>query len=100
MTVLDTKAAVRLEKAFLKVRRKVENMDELTHMLNNVSDSYYDFVVAVLSYAKKKEHREKAVSEYMMSNPDAKSSDILLFVSEQEDFYEDNLAEIQPEERD
>ena len=92
MTVLDTKAALRLEKVFFKASRKVENMDELEQMLNNVSDTYYDFVVGVLNYAKKKETREKAVVEYMMCNPDAKSSDILLFVSEQEDFYEDNVS--------
>lgn len=64
-------------------------MEEFTIRLSNVSDSYYGFVAGVLNYVKKKESRFKAVSEYMDNNPDALTSDILDFISNQDDFFED-----------
>lgn len=64
-------------------------MEELTIMLNSVEDSYYDFIVAVLSYVKKKQERYDKVKNFIESNPGALSSDILEFISDQEDFYED-----------
>ena len=66
-------------------------MNELTKMLNNVSDSYYDFVVAALSYAKKKEPRIQLLKDFLSNNPDTTSSEVLSFISEQQDFYEDNI---------
>ena len=65
-------------------------MNELTKMLNNVSDSYYDFVIAALTYAKKKESRMKLLKNFLSNNPDATTSEVLSFISEQKDFYEDN----------
>jgi hypothetical protein len=64
-------------------------MKELTIMLNNVKDSYYDFVVAVLNYARKKQSRLENVKDFMISNPDASTSDILEYISNQADFFED-----------
>lgn len=64
-------------------------MEEFTIMLSNVEDSYYGFVAAVLTYVKKKQSRFDAVKNYMEENPTALSSDILAFISDQEDFYED-----------
>lgn len=64
-------------------------MEAFTVKLNNVADSYYGFVVAVLTYVKKKESRFAAVEEFMRNNPSALSSDILEFISNQDDFYED-----------
>lgn len=64
-------------------------MEAFTVRLNNVSDSYYGFVVAVLTYVKKKESRLSAVVGFMDEKPDALSSDILEFISKQADFYED-----------
>ena len=64
-------------------------MKEMTIMLNNVKDSYYDFVVAVLNYVKKKQSRMENVKDYIVKNPDASTSDILEFISNQADFYED-----------
>ena len=58
-------------------------------MLNNVKGSYYDFVVAVLSYVKKKKSRFDIVEKYIRDNPKASTSDILSFISDQPDFYED-----------
>ncbi|MCF0127932.1 MAG: hypothetical protein HUJ70_05150 [Pseudobutyrivibrio sp.] len=64
-------------------------MKEFTIRLNNVSDSYYGFVVAVLNYVNKKSSRYEAVKAFMDINPNALSSDILEFISNQEDFFED-----------
>lgn len=64
-------------------------MEELRIRLNNVSDSYYDFVVAVMTYVKNKPSRLGVVEEYMIDNPNVLSSDILEFISKQDDFYED-----------
>ena len=64
-------------------------MEEFTIRLNNVEDSYYGFVVAVLTYVKRKASRLEAVTEYMDNNPNSLTSDILGFISQQDDFYED-----------
>jgi hypothetical protein len=64
-------------------------METFAIKLNNVVDSYYGFVVAVLNYVKNKESRLEVVENYMINNPSALSSDILEFISEQENFYED-----------
>lgn len=64
-------------------------MEEFTIRLNNVEDSYYGFVVAVLAYVKKKASRLETVTEYMDNNPNSLTSDILGFISRQDDFYED-----------
>ena len=64
-------------------------MEALAIKLNNVADSYYGFVAAVLTYAKKKESRREAVETFLNENPTALSSDILEFISGQDDFYED-----------
>lgn len=64
-------------------------MEELTRLLNAVSDSYYDFVTAMLKYASKKESRMRILTEYLKENTKATTSDIIFFVSTQEDFFED-----------
>lgn len=64
-------------------------MEELVYLLNRVDDSYFDFVSAMIHYAEKKPDRLRRVLDYIKNNPNALSSDIIKFVSEQEDFYED-----------
>lgn len=64
-------------------------MEELTVLLNNIEDTYYDFVTAILNYAGQKQSRLNTVLNYIKNNPDALSSDIIEFVSDQTDFYED-----------
>ncbi len=64
-------------------------MDNFTVKLNNVADSYYGFVVAVLTYVNNKKSRLATVEKFLEDNPSALSSDILEFISEQDDFYED-----------
>ena len=64
-------------------------MNELAALLNNIEDSYFDFVSAILHYAEKKPARLEAVLGYIKENPDIKSSDVVKFVSDQPDFFED-----------
>lgn len=64
-------------------------MEEFTIMLNNIEDSYYGFVAAVLTYVKKKQTRFDKVRAFIEKHPEALSSDILAFISAQDDFYED-----------
>ncbi|MEE3482120.1 MAG: hypothetical protein VZQ80_09070 [Lachnospiraceae bacterium] len=64
-------------------------MEEFTIQLSNVKDSYYSFIVAVLNYVNKKSSRFEAVKTFMDEHPEALSSDILEFISDQDDFYED-----------
>jgi len=64
-------------------------MESFVIKLNNISDSYYDFVAAVLTYVNNKKSRLEVVENYMDNNPSALSSDILEFISKQDDFYED-----------
>ena len=64
-------------------------MESLVIRLNNVSDSYYGFVTAVMTYVNNKLSRLDKVTAYMDNNPDASCSDILEFISNQDGFYDD-----------
>ncbi len=64
-------------------------MEELTALLNGIEDSYYDFISAMLHYAKKKPSRLEALVSYIKEHPGIKSADVIEFVSLQKDFYED-----------
>lgn len=64
-------------------------MEKFTIRLNNVEDAYFSFVVSVLTYVKKKQSRLEAVETFMNENPSALTSDILEFISKQDDFFED-----------
>ena len=62
---------------------------ELLSILNGITDTYYDFVVTVMHYAKKKPERLEAVLSYVKEHKDATTSDVLTFMADQPDFYED-----------
>lgn len=64
-------------------------MEAFVINLNSVADSYYDFVAAVLTYVNNKDSRLETVESYMDNNPSALTSDILEFISGQDDFCED-----------
>ena len=65
-------------------------MNELLNLLNNVTDSYDGFVGGIMAYAHKKQSRIDAISKYIKNNPQATSSDIIYFVSKQDDFFDDD----------
>lgn len=64
-------------------------MKELEQLLHNIDRSYPDFVGAILQYAGKKPSRLQAVLDFIKGHPEANSSDVVLFVSQQPDFAED-----------
>lgn len=57
-------------------------MDELKELLNSVSDSYDDFVGAMMTYLKDDEENREKVIEYIKNNPDKKTDDILEYMDE------------------
>ena len=63
-------------------------MDRLTALLNNVDDSYYDFVVGVLNYAKRKSSNREAITSFIENNPKALTSDILEYMLSRDDYYD------------
>ena len=64
-------------------------MKELTELLNGIEDTYFDFVSAMLHYAEKNDSRLNILLGFLKDHPDAKSSDVVKFVSSQPDFSED-----------
>ena len=64
-------------------------MKELTELLNNIDGSYSDFVNAIVHYTAKNDSRLERVLGFIKDNPNANSSDVVRFVSEQPDFAED-----------
>lgn len=63
-------------------------MEELALLLNNISDSYVDFVTAILHYAAKNEDNLEDLIGFIKNNPDVTSSDVVKFVSDRKDFFE------------
>ena len=64
-------------------------MAELRKKLCEVKDTYEAFQGAMITYVARKPERYMRVMDFLKKNPDALSSDILWFVSNQEDFMED-----------
>ena len=67
-------------------------MDELYERLNKIPDSYFAFVLGIVSYVKMKPSRLDVVLTFLRDNENAKSSDVVKFISEQPDFNEFNLG--------
>ena len=64
-------------------------MEELKSLLNSIEDTYEDFVSGILHYAGKSSERTGAVLSFLKNHPEATSSDVVKFVSDRPDFYED-----------
>ncbi|WP_044931434.1 hypothetical protein [Oribacterium sp. NK2B42] len=82
----DSKTDGFLDKTIKKTDITVK---EFAGRLENVRDAYFDFAVAVLTYVKKEQSRLNSVEKFMDKNPEALLADILEFISEQDDFYDD-----------
>lgn len=57
-------------------------MDELKELLENVSDSYDDFVGCVLCAVKHDDEDMQKVKEFIKEDPTRKSDDILEYLDE------------------
>lgn len=67
-------------------------MDELIQKLYAFPNSYFGFVAGISTYARKNPERLKKVLDYIDSNSDLTTSDVVRFVSSQPDFFEDFVA--------
>lgn len=63
-------------------------MDELTRRLNAIPDTYSDFVAAITSYASRTPERLQKVLNYLDTEGDLTTADVIRFISDQPDFYE------------
>lgn len=55
----------------------MEPMEELTELLKNVSDSYYDFVIGICRYVRNVDNGVQMMIDFIKEHPDAKSDDII-----------------------
>lgn len=72
----------------LKKLAEVGNLKELHEKLRNVPNSYSAFVGGIMRYASTGRVRKEKVLKYMNEHPNSKTSDIIKFVMEQDDFHE------------
>ena len=74
-------------------------MDRLTELLNNISDTYYDFVVGVLNYAKRSSENLEDMTAFIENHPEADTSDILEYMINRDDYYEhaQRIVGVQPQ---
>ncbi len=69
-------------------------MEELINKLNSVPGSYFGFVAAISTYAKKKQSRLVNVLKYLNEHPNATTSDVIEFVSDQPDFFDKKIEKV------
>ncbi len=67
-------------------------MEEFTKRLTNIPGSYFNFVVGIITYAKKNPQRMNNINKFLDEHPDATTSDIVYFVINQPDFHDDGLG--------
>ena len=56
-------------------------MNELKEALFNISDSYYDFVYGIMEYASGSKERCAQILNYIKSNPQVSSSEVVKYVT-------------------
>ncbi len=64
-------------------------MERFTNLLNNIEDSYDDFVRGVISYVKipGNEYKQNLIEEYIRNHPTANTSDVTDFILESTNFW-------------
>ena len=67
-------------------------MEELYKKLNAIPNSYFGFVMGIVSYAKKKPERLQKVLDFIDNSDGITSSDVVKFVMDQPDFHEYGLG--------
>jgi hypothetical protein len=63
-------------------------MDELYIKLTAIPDSYFGFVIGIISYAKRDPECLNKVLQFLNEATNPTSSDVVQFVMEQPDFHE------------
>ena len=67
-------------------------MDNLIHKLNSVSDTYDNFVLGVVNYAKRDPNHVTILHRFMDNNLNLTTSDIIEFIIQQPDFHNYSAA--------
>ena len=70
---------------------KILLLDQLKIRLENIKDSYFDFVDAIIHYAKRKQEHLDLLNKFLDEHPETSTSDVVYFVSIQPDFFEDSV---------
>ena len=65
------------------------SLEALRTRLLHMEGVYHSFIVGIMVYAEKKQSRIDAIARFLDENSDATTSDVVGFVSDQPDFYED-----------
>ena len=68
-------------------------METLTKLLNEIPNSYYEFIDSTLKYASKSPKHLELLQDYLSDHEEATVSDILRLISTQSDFYDDYYIE-------
>ncbi|MBP3754423.1 MAG: hypothetical protein J6I66_06175 [Lachnospiraceae bacterium] len=63
-------------------------MTELMKKISMIPDSYDDFICGVVNYAKKNPRHIEILKNYLDSNENLTSSDVVEFIIRQPDFHE------------
>ena len=66
-------------------------MSELLKLLQEVPDSYDDFVIGMMSFAQSSEFRKQKLTEFLKQNPDAESSRIIEYTARELDLLNDHF---------
>ncbi len=61
-------------------------MKELIEKIIKIKDSYDDFILGVISYAKKKPEHIKILNDFLDNNPDITTSAVIEYIILQQDF--------------
>lgn len=67
-------------------------LTELIKKISEISDVYEDFVLGVISYAKKDSAHVRILNDYLEDNPDLTTSDMVEFIIRQPDFHRYSAA--------
>ena len=68
-------------------------MDKLFEKrLWNIQDSYIDFVHGMIDYVRFRPERKIRLENYMDKHPTATASDLVVYISHLQDFYDDSTA--------
>lgn len=70
-------------------------MNDLIQRLNNISDTYDDFISGVINYAKKDSEHVRILNEYIGSRTDLTTSDVIAFIIGQPDFHNYSATAVQ-----
>lgn len=62
-------------------------MKELIQQLSNISDTYDDFILGTINYAKKDPSHIDILKDFMRGKTNLTSSDIIAFIISQPDFH-------------